>query len=138
MKGATELDKCKKSKLYGEFYKLPYSSMETLKTHDKTFTKIYETYKIIWTNRNKNPLYRTLKNKYINIEELAIAISSLITKFLITYSQIDDIDTRVDFAKRCGITILSDALLEYTNFNNKQPLLKCVDDVRDFMDYIDL
>ena len=59
-------------------------------------------------------------------------------KVLITYSQIDDIDTRVDFAKRCGITILSDALLEYTNFNNKQPLLKCVDDVRDFMDYIDL
>ena len=112
--------------------------METLKTHDKTFTKIYETYKIIWTNRNKNPLYRTLKNKYLNIEELAIAISSLITKFLITYSQIDDIDTRVDFAKRCGITILSDALLEYTNFNNKQPLLKCVDDVREIMDYIDL
>ena len=102
------MDKLKKSKLYGEFYKLPYSSMETL------------------------------KNKYLNIEELAIAISSLITKFLITYSQIDDIDTRVDFAKRCGITILSDALLEYTNFNNKQPLLKCVDDVRDFMDYIDL
>ena len=132
------MDKCKKSKLYGEFYKLPYSSIETLIIHDKTFTEIYETYKIIWINRNRNPLYRTLRNKYINIEEIAIAISSLITKFLITYSQIENIDERIDLAKRCGITALSDTLLEYTNFNNKQTLLKCVDDVRDFMDYIDL
>lgn len=130
--------KIKEHIIYDEFYKFPVDNTDTVNTYNNTFFRIYDTYKVIWLSRNKNPLYRTLKNKDIKEEELAIAISSLITKLLITYSKIDDIDGKIDFAKKSGIDTLSNALLEYTSFRNKQPLINCGEDIRKFMNYINL
>ena len=58
---------------------IPIDVISFINKYDKEFLQIYDTYNVIYLSRNKNPLYRNLRNKDLAIEELAIAISSLVT-----------------------------------------------------------
>ena len=73
---------------------IPMDVIKFINKYDKDFLQIYNTYNVIYNSRNKNPLYRNLKNKDLKIEEKAIAMSSLITKILISCSKIEDINER--------------------------------------------
>ena len=95
--------------------------------------KVYEMYNIIYKKRKENPLYRNLKNENLNIEEIAIAISSLITKMLISYSMIDDFNERKKFVEANKIKNLSEAIIEYTVFNKEEKLLNCSKEIREFL-----
>lgn len=95
--------------------------------------KVYEMYNIIYKKRKENPLYRNLKNENLNIEEIAIAISSLITKMLISYSMIDNVNERKKFVEISKIKNLNEAIIEYAVFNKEEKLLNCSKEIREFL-----
>lgn len=96
---------------------VPMEVIKILNKYDKKFIPIYDTYNTIYSSRNKNPLYRNLRNKYIEVEEAAIAISSLVTKILISISKMPEQDRRL-FATAMNVKGLNDAIIDYTLGNN--------------------
>ena len=73
---------------------IPLDIITLINKYDKEFLQIYDTFNTIYNSRNKNPLYRNLKNTDLVISEKAIAMSSLVTKILISCSKIQDIEER--------------------------------------------
>ena len=67
---------------------IPLDIIKLINKYDKNFLQIYDTYNTIYSSRNKNPLYRNLRNSHLDISETAIAMSSLVTKILISCSKI--------------------------------------------------
>ena len=118
---------------------IPMDVIKFINKYDKDFLQIYNTYNVIYNSRNKNPLYRNLKNKDLKIEEKAIAMSSLITKILISCSKIEDINEREIFAKAMNIDKINQAINEYALTNNSQLLEQCCDEVRELLQilYVD-
>ena len=53
---------------------IPVDIIKFINKYDNSFLQIYDTYNTIYNSRNKNPLYRNLRNKDLEISELAIAI----------------------------------------------------------------
>ena len=91
---------------------VPMEVIKLLNKYDKKFIPIYDTY----LSRFKNPLYRNLRNKYIKDEEAAIALSSLVTKILISISKMPKEDRQV-FAVVMNVSGLNEALTDYANGN---------------------
>lgn len=118
---------------------IPMDVIKFINKYDKDFLQIYNTYNVIYNSRNKNPLYHNLKNKDLKIEEKAIAMSSLITKILISCSKIEDINEREIFAKAMNIDKINQAINEYALTNNSQLLEQCCDEVRELLQilYVD-
>lgn len=118
---------------------IPMDVIKFINKYDKDFLQIYNTYNVIYNSRNKNPLYRNLKNKDLKIEEKAIAMSSLITKILISCSKIEDINEREIFTKAMNIDKINQAINEYALTNNSQLLEQCCDEVRELLQilYVD-
>lgn len=112
---------------------IPIEVIKIINKYDKDFLQIYNTYNVIYTSRNKNPLYRNLRNKNLSIEETAIAISSLVTKVLISCSKIEDINERMLFAQAMNIENLNQALTQYSIYNKSDDLLKCAQEIRDLL-----
>ena len=112
---------------------IPIEVIKIINKYDKDFLQIYNTYNVIYTSRNKNPLYRNLRNKNLSIEETAIAISSLVTKVLISCSKIEDINERMLFAQAMNIENLNEALTQYSIYNKSDDLLKCAQEIRDLL-----
>lgn len=118
---------------------IPIDVIAFINKYDKDFLQIYNTYNIIYNSKNKNPLYRNLKNKDLSLEEKAIAMSSLVTKILISCSKINDIKEREIFSQAMNIQEINDALTKYALLNDSQLLEKCCNDVRELLQilYID-
>ena len=95
---------------------VPMEVIKLLNKYDKKFIPIYDTYNTIYLSRFKNPLYRNLRNKYIKDEEAAIALSSLVTKILISISKMPKEDRQV-FAVVMNVSELNEALTDYANGN---------------------
>ena len=57
---------------------IPVDIIKFINKYDNSFLQIYDTYNTIYNSRNKNPLYRNLRNRDLAIPDLAIAISSLV------------------------------------------------------------
>ena len=112
---------------------IPIEVIKIINKYDKDFLQIYNTYNVIYTSRNKNPLYRNLRNKNLSVEETAIAISSLVTKVLISCSKIEDINERMLFAQAMNIENLNEALIQYSIYNKSDDLLKCAQEIRDLL-----
>ena len=112
---------------------IPIEVIKIINKYDKDFLQIYNTYNVIYTSRNKNPLYRNLRNKNLSVEEIAIAISSLVTKVLISCSKIEDINERMLFAQAMNIENLNEALTQYSIYNKSDDLLKCAQEIRDLL-----
>lgn len=112
---------------------IPIEVIKIINKYDKDFLQIYNTYNVIYTSRNKNPLYRNLRNKNLSVEETAIAISSLVTKVLISCSKIEDVNERMLFAQAMNIENLNEALTQYSIYNKSDDLLKCAQEIRDLL-----
>ena len=112
---------------------IPIDVISFINKYDKEFLQIYDTYNVIYSSRNKNPLYRNLRNKDLSIEELSIAISSLITKILISCSKINDENEKKLFAKAMNIDRLNNSITQYAMYGESIDLLQCAKEVRELL-----
>lgn len=112
---------------------VPIDVIKLINKYDKGFLQIYDTYNTIYNSRNKNPLYRNLRNENLVISEVAIAISSLVTKILISCSKIDDINEKTYFAKAMCLDELNEALSQYIIYQNSDKLIDCAKQVRELL-----
>lgn len=118
---------------------IPIDVIRLINKYDSEFLQIYDTYNVIYNSRNKNPLYRNLRNKDLEISELAIALSSLVTKVLISCSKITNEEERQVFATAMGIDEINNALTSYAMNNDVIQLVQCGKEVRELLHllYID-
>ncbi len=118
---------------------IPIDVIRLINKYDSEFLQIYDTYNVIYNSRNKNPLYRNLRNKDLEISELAIALSSLVTKVLISCSKITNEEERQLFATAMGIDEINNALTSYAMNNDVIQLVQCGKEVRELLHllYID-
>ena len=112
---------------------IPIDVITFINKYDKEFLQIYNTYNVIYSSRNKNPLYRNLRNKDLPIDEISIALSSLITKLCITISKIDDKDERKLFSNAMNMKEISEAICEYNLLGDSTKLLQCAKEVRELL-----
>ena len=114
---------------------IPMEVIKLINRYDKQFLQIYETYNRIFQSRFKNPLYRNLRDKDDNIteEKLAIALSSLVTRILITCSKIESKTDRQIYARAMNIIGLNEALTAYSVFNNPEGLLKMGQEIKELL-----
>lgn len=114
---------------------IPMEVIKLINRYDKQFLQIYETYNRIFQSRFKNPLYRNLRDKdnTITEEKLAIALSSLVTRILITCSKIELITDRQIYAKAMNIEGLNAALTLYTIYNNPEGILKMGQEIKELL-----
>ena len=118
---------------------IPFDVIKIVNKYDNRFLQIYDTYNVIYNSRNKNPLFRNLRNKDLEISELAIAISSLVTKILISCSKITNEKERQLYATAMRVDELNEALTSYSIYNEVEPLVQCGKEVREllYLLYID-
>lgn len=112
---------------------IPIDVISFINKYDKEFLQIYDTYNVIYLSKNKNPLYRNLRNKDLSIEELAIAISSLVTKILISCSKIKNENEKKLFAQAMNIDRLNNSLTQYAMYGESKDLLQCAKEVRELL-----
>lgn len=113
---------------------IPLDVIKLINRYDKNFLQIYNTYNVIFKSRFKNPLYRNLKNSdNIEIGELAVALSSLVTKILISCTKIENTKERLLYAKAMNLDKLNSSITEYSLYNNSEDLINCGKEVRDLL-----
>lgn len=99
---------------------IPIEVIKLINKYDKKFLKIYDTFNVIYLSRFKNPLYRNLKNKDLELDKKAIALSSLVTKILISSSKISDLEERQAFVNTLDIKSINKSIEEYMLNNNTE------------------
>lgn len=112
---------------------IPIEVIKLINKYDKEFLQIYNTYNSIYESRHRNPLYRNLKNKKLKTEELAVALSSLVTKILISCTKIDNETERKMFATAMNIDKINAALTDYALFNKTDQLIEISNQVRELL-----
>ena len=115
---------------------IPIDIIKLINKYDKSFLQIYDTYNTIYNSRNKNPLYRNLRNPNLIITEKAIAISSLVTKILISCSKIDDEEEKKIFANAMNIDQINSAITKYALFGEIDELLEVSKQVRELLEML--
>lgn len=115
---------------------IPVDIIKLINKYDKGFLQIYDTYNTIYNSRNKNPLYRNLRNPNLVIEEVAIAISSLVTKILISCSKIQDEKERQIFANAMNIDQLNSSLTKYALLGDTMDLMENAKQVRELLEML--
>lgn len=115
---------------------IPIDIIKLINKYDTGFLQIYDTYNTVYNSRNKNPLYRNLRNSNLRIEEKAIALSSLVTKILISCSKIEDEDERKIFANAMNIDQLNNAISEYAIYGKADNLLENCKQVRELLELL--
>lgn len=115
---------------------VPMDIIKLINKYDTEFLQIYDTYNTIYNSRNKNPLYRNLRNANLPIEEKAIAISSLITKILISCSKIENEEERRIFANAMNIDQLNNSIAEYALYGKTDNLIETCKQVRELLELL--
>lgn len=115
---------------------IPVEVIKFINKFDSKFLQIYDTYNTIYNSRNKNPLYRNLRNKDLSIPELAIALSSLVTKILISCSKITNEEDRRLFATAMNVEQLNNAITNYSLYNEIDSLVQCGKEVRELLNLL--
>ena len=113
---------------------IPLDVIKLINRYDKHFLQIYETYNVIFKSRFKNPLYRNLRNSdKLTDGELAVALSSLVTKILISCTKIENEKERLFYAQAMNIDRLNFAISEYSLHNESSNLIQCGKEVRELI-----
>lgn len=115
---------------------IPIDIIKLINKYDKNFLQIYDTYNTIYNSRNKNPLYRNLRNPNLITTEKAIAISSLVTKILISCSKIEDETERQLFANAMNMDQINSALTKYALTGDEGDLLDIAKQVRELLEIL--
>lgn len=111
---------------------IPMEVIKFINKYDKSFLQIYDTYNTIYKSKNKNPLYRNLRNKNLDIQEMAIAMSSLVTKILISRSIMNEEDKEI-FCKAMNIEEINNSLTEYSLTGDYSQMLECFRQVNELL-----
>ncbi len=82
----------------------------------------------IHSKRHKNPLYKNLVNENLNVEDKAIALSSLLTQTMIGLKNIDE-DIKQDYYKTMMTEEILDAINSYST-GNIDKLLEVSNNIR--------
>lgn len=112
---------------------IPIEVIKLINKYDKRFLQIYDTYNVIYLSRDRNPLYRNLRNDNLSVPEKAIALSSLVTKILISCSKIQDLEERLIFAKAMDVEGINRALTFYLIDNDNSQLLNYSKQISDLL-----
>lgn len=115
---------------------IPIDIIKLINKYDTGFLQIYDTYNTIYNSRNRNPLYRNLRNGELDIKEKAIALSSLVTKILISCSKIEDDNERIMFANAMNVEQLNNAITEYAMLGKTENLLENCKQVRELLELL--
>lgn len=115
---------------------IPVDIIKLINKYDKEFLQIYDTYNTIYMSKNKNPLYRNLRKSNLPTSEVAIAISSLVTKILISCSKIENEQERRIFANAMNIDRLNLAITNYAMFDKEDSLLECASEIRELLELL--
>ena len=115
---------------------IPIDIIKLINKYDKEFLQIYDTYNTVYLSRNKNPLYRNLRNKDLKLSEVAIAMSSLVTKILISCSKIENEQDKLIFATAMNIDRINLAITNYSMFGKQDELIQCAKEVRDLLEIL--
>ena len=112
---------------------IPIDIVKLINKYDKEFLQIYDTYNTVYLSRNKNPLYRNLRNRDLILSEKVIAISSLVTKILISCSKIEDENEKRIFAKAMNLDRLNEAISNYALLGDATDLVECSNEIVDLL-----
>ena len=115
---------------------VPIEVIKVINKYDKTFLEIYSAYNNIYMAKSRNPLYRNLKNPNIEISELAIALSSLMTKILISCSKMDNYYDRQLFCTAVGVADINEAINDYTLNGDSEKLEEVGKQVRELLEML--
>ena len=114
---------------------VPMEVIKILNKYDKSFLPIYDTYNTVYLKRFNNPLYRNLRNPYIEVEEAAIALSSLVTKMLISISKMPEEDREL-FSRVMNIDGINLAITNYAIFGKEDDLMEQHTQVRELLELL--
>lgn len=114
---------------------VPMEVIKILNKYDKSFLPIYDTYNTVYLKRFNNPLYRNLRNPYIEVSEAAIALSSLVTKMLISISKMPEEDITL-FSTVMNIQGINDALTKYAINRDEEDIMEQHRQVRELLELL--
>lgn len=114
---------------------VPMEVIKILNKYDKTFLPIYDTYNTVYLKRFNNPLYRNLRNPYISESEAAIALSSLVTKMLISISKMPENDIKI-FSTAMNIQGINEALTNYAIDKDIEGIMEQHRQVRELLELL--
>lgn len=114
---------------------VPMEVIKILNKYDKTFLPIYDTYNTVYLKRFNNPLYRNLRNPYIDVKEAAIALSSLVTKMMISISMMPEGDTKL-FSTAMNIEGINNAITDYAINKNEDNIMEQHRQVRELLELL--
>lgn len=114
---------------------VPMEVIKILNKYDKSFLPIYDTYNTVYLKRFKNPLYRNLRNPYIEEAEAAIALSSLVTKMLISISMMKEEDVKI-FSVVMNIQGINEALTDYALNRDAEGIMEQHRQVRELLELL--
>lgn len=114
---------------------VPMEVIKILNKYDKSFLPIYDTYNTVYLKRFNNPLYRNLRNPYIEVNEAAIALSSLVTKMLISISKMPEEDITL-FSTVMNIQGINEALTKYAVDRDEEDIMEQHRQVRELLELL--
>lgn len=114
---------------------VPMEVIKILNKYDKSFLPIYDTYNTVYLKRFNNPLYRNLRNSYIDVQEAAIALSSLVTKMLISISKMPEEDVSL-FSTVMNIQGINDAISNYALHKDEEGIMEQHKQVRELLELL--
>lgn len=114
---------------------VPMEVIKILNKYDKSFLPIYDTYNTVYLKRFNNPLYRNLRNPYIEVNEAAIALSSLVTKMLISISKMPEEDIKL-FSTVVNIQGINDAITKYAINRDEEDIMEQHKQVRELLELL--
>lgn len=112
---------------------IPIDVIKFINEHDNKFLKVYDTYNTIYSSRQRNPLYSNLRNENLSLDELVIAISSLITRILISCSKINDEQEKQIFITAMNLDNLLESIKQYEYNKDEKLLVDCLKQVRELL-----
>ncbi len=114
---------------------VPMEVIKILNKYDKSFLPIYDTYNAVYLKRFNNPLYRNLRNPYIDVKEAAIALSSLVTKMLISISKMPKEDISI-FSTVMNISGINLAITNYAIYGKEDEIMEQHRQVRELLELL--
>lgn len=112
---------------------IPIDVIKFINEHDNKFLKVYDTYNTIYNSRQRNPLYSNLRNENLSLDESVIAISSLITRILISCSKINDEQEKQIFITAMNLDNLLESIKQYEYNKDEKLLVDCLKQVRELL-----
>jgi hypothetical protein len=88
------------------------------------------TYNVIYEKRHKNPLYKSLVNEDLPVEDRAVSLASFLTQAMIGIKTIKDSEIRENYYREMLIDSITEAMKEYSLFNKSDKLNEAFCNVR--------